>query len=363
MLQRHRPLVLLGVVLAVSLSVVFSAGIATAKQCHFSRIVFSSTRDNPPPVEPRIVAEIYLMDPDGTHLTRLTENTGGSNSFADVSPDGKKIVFESNRLRTEGEPLLTSDLFVMNTDGTEQTYLTRGSSASWSPDSKYIAFHRSASGAVCTLEDPLRAPGTYTPGCPIRLDPGAPAWDSDIFVMNVDDLVPQNLTNSPDDIEDDADWSPDGQLIVFTSHKVSDNQTNSVTGEIYVMNADGTGRVALTSNNEEERGPLWSPDGTRILFMCRSANGTFDLCVMSADGTNRVRLTNNTVLDAAGGWSPDGQQIVFQRRPLGAPPGELEMFVIDADGTGETQLTDTPGLNGFPKWRMTREPCQGHESN
>jgi Tol biopolymer transport system component len=252
----------------------------------------------------------------------------------------------------------------MNTDGTEQTYLIRGSSATWSPDSEHIAFHRSASGDVCTVEDPLDLPPSI-PGCPIRLDPGAPTWDSDIFVMNVDDLLPQNLTNSPDDIEDDADWSPDGQRIVFTSHKVSDNQINSKTAEIYVMNADGTGRVALTNNTEEERGPAWSPDGTRIVYNCRKgSNGTFEICVMSADGTNQVRLTNNTVNDATGTWSPDGQQIVWHRNPTFPPtPGEFELFMINADGTGETQLTDTPGLNGWAKWGVTREPCEGDESN
>jgi Tol biopolymer transport system component len=164
MLHRRRHPMFAGTVFAVALSVA-TAGIAIAKQCRFS-----STRDNPPPADPRLVAEIYLMDPDVIHPnpTRLTENTGGSNGLAAVSPDGKKIVFESNRLRAEEEPLLTSDLFVMNTDGTEQTYLIRDSSPTWSPDSKHIAFHRSASGDVCTVSDPLDVPPTYTLGAPSR---------------------------------------------------------------------------------------------------------------------------------------------------------------------------------------------------
>lgn len=370
MLHRHRRRVLLGVVLAVSLSVVSTAGIAIAEQCRFSRIAFSSARDNPPPADPRLFAEIYLMDPDGTNPRRLTENTGGGNSHAAVSPDGKKIVFDSNRLRTDVEPLLTADLFLMDTDGTQQTLLIRGSSATWSPDSKHIAFHRSASGDVCTVSDPLNVPPTYTLGCPIKVEPGAATWDSDIFVMNVDDLLPQNLTNSPDDIDDDPDWSPDGQRIVFTSHTVLDNQTNSVTAEIYVMNADGTGRVALTDNAEEERAPTWSPKGTRILYMCRKGsnaqgtpNTTFELCVMNADGTGQTRLTTNTVLDATPSWSPpDGEQIVFHRPGAISNEG-LQLWVMNADGTGQVQLTHPPGLNLYPKWAETREPCEGDESN
>ena len=119
-------------------------------------------------------------------------------SFPALSPDGKKIVFDSNRLRAATEVINTSDLFVMASDGTEQTYLTRGSSASWEPQyGKYITYHASASGA----------------GVPIRTDPGAPPSDSDLFILNVDDAAiglqaPVNITNSATLIEDDPHWSP-----------------------------------------------------------------------------------------------------------------------------------------------------------
>ena len=149
-----------------------------------------------------------------------------------LSPDGKKIVFDSNRLNADsGQPLNVGDLFVMDADGTNQALLTRGSSATWSPDSKYIAFHASAS---------YYASGGTDTGTPIKDDPGAAMTDSDLFVANVDDLaaaqdvltrtqLATNITNTPDQIEDDADWSaspttaPGGQSIVFTRHPVEDN--------------------------------------------------------------------------------------------------------------------------------------------
>jgi Tol biopolymer transport system component len=114
------------------------------------------------------------------------------------------IVFDSNRNRLPSEPGNTSDLFLMNTDGTHQKLLTRGSSATWSPNGKYIASQRSASGT----------------GLPIRIDPGAPTADSDIFIMRVPDFDGDvieesiNITNTSRYIEEDADWSPDGQKIV-----------------------------------------------------------------------------------------------------------------------------------------------------
>ncbi len=230
----------------------------------------------------------------------------------------------------------------MNADGTGQTPLVRGSSATWSPDGKKIAFHASASG---------------TAG-PINQLPGAATTDSDIFVMNIDDFLkkrarPKNITNNPAAIDDDPDWSPKGQKIIFTRHAVTDNTDNHVTAEIYVIDAEGKNKpTRLTNNTEEERAPSWSPDGKRIVFSCRRGGPDFEICVMNADGTGQVQLTDNTIGDLTPSWSPDGKKIVFHRRIGGR--GQFQLILINADGTDEKQLTSPPGLNAFPNWGEVR---------
>ena len=179
---------------------------------------FSSNRHNTTgttDIRPLNTTDIYLMDvdKDGMPLSDARQLPGESDHILPagdflpaVSPDGKgRIVFDSNRARFASEPLNTSDLFLMNHDGTEQRPLTRGSSATWSPNGKRIAFHASASGT----------------GQPINTNPGAPTEDSVIFVAKVRDLlkggVPKQITR-PDvgQVDDDADWSPVANKIVFT---------------------------------------------------------------------------------------------------------------------------------------------------
>jgi len=315
-------------------------------------VVFTSTRDNLDLNVPNqfLRTEIYLMDEDFTNPRRLTENAA-IDAFGTLSPDGKRIVFDSNRRRVAGEPLFTSDLFVMNTDSSEQTFLVRGGSPTWSPDGKYIAFHASASGTG------IRVIGSL----------GAATTDSDIFLINVDDVLAGvgariNLTNNPGAIDDDPDWSPEGRRIAFTSHAVNDpNHNNAVSAELYVMNADGTGApTRLTFNGEEERAPAWSPDGTRIAYSCRTGGLDFDICVLTfnEDGSTTIQqLTDNTIPELTVSWSRDGQTLLFHRDAVSGTADQL--FTMKADGSEPpVQRTSDPGISVLAKWGMLRVKAQ-----
>jgi TolB protein len=308
-----------------------------------STLSFTSTRDNPSGLPQPNFGEIYLIDvlTDGTfsEARRLTENEV-SDFFPTFSPDGKgRIIFDSNERRADGEPINVSDLFLMNHVGGGRRFLTRGGSPSWAPGgpngapSKTIAFHRSASGT----------------GRPVLTTPASATTDSDIFVASLEDLengiAPQNITNHPN-VDDDPDWSNDGQKIIFTSHDANDNHQFPTTTDIYVMNPDGSGRTQLTVSTEEERAPAFSPDDSQILYMCR--RGDFEICVMNADGSDIRQLTFNTVGDFTPSWSPDGERILFHRA-LGLGQGN-QLFVMDKNGLNEQQLTTGPGINLLANW-------------
>jgi eukaryotic-like serine/threonine-protein kinase len=102
----------------------------------------------------------------------------------------------------------------------------------------------------------------------------------------------------------------------------------------------------LTRNNSEDSGPAWSPDGEWIAF-CSSRSGNLDIWLMDANGGQLRQLTDHPGIDRTPCWSPHGDKIGFVRH-LSAD--NWEIFVMEVDGSNQVNLTSRPGKQADPAW-------------
>lgn len=262
-------------------------------------------------------AQIYTMNIDGSNQARLTQTTS-NDDHPKVSPDGSRIVFQSNR-----DNLSTGyqDIYVMNVDGANQTRLTSDyytdNRPVWSPDGKKIAFQS------------LRNGSTYQ-----------------VYVMNADGTNQVNITNSASSDGLPA-WSADGTRIAFTS-----DRDRPGVPSIYVMNADGSNQVRLTysTGSVKDEQPAWSADGTKIAFVS-TRTGNKEIYVMNANGSNQVKVTNSPYNDDSPQWSTDGTKILFRSdRYRPCCDNTQQVWMMNADGTLPVNLSNNSFGDYSPFW-------------
>jgi hypothetical protein len=99
--------------------------------------------------------------------------------------------------------------------------------------------------------------------------------------------------------------------------------------------------------------PAWSPDGRQIAFES-NLDGDMEIFVMNADGSNVRQLTHNTLWDEGPAWSPDGTRFAFSR---GADDLHLDIWTMNADGSDARQLTTYPGRDESPDWGVNPHPA------
>lgn len=228
-----------------------------------------------------------------------------------------------------------SVLWTMRADGTEARRVTRSQFVTevepeWSPDGRRIAYSR---GERCLTD---------------RYDLCMRIWTVDADGGNQRRLIPRRLpgplANRKVSFQAPT-WSPDGRRIAYEQSIWESQRSN-----LYVMNADGSGRRRLT-RLRNARSPAWSPNGAAIAFTHRPERGANrEIFVLTLKTGKLRRLTRTKADESLPQWSPDGRRIVYQRWGTTLEEDEDDVFVMNADGSGQRNLTRRPGLDGGPAW-------------
>lgn len=255
---------------------------------------------------------------DGAYQVEISQ--GGSLQNPVWSPDGQSILVTQFQNGYNGEPadLLTIDL---RSNGV-RTLVSDGSGninspgASWNEQTGQIVFSSS--------RDP----------------------HDEIFIIGAESAPggEVRITDRGEMVAYEATFSPDGESIVFESHRL-DVEGNGV---ITRYKVDGTEAYRmLTGVNDDSRQPNWSPMGDLIVYQSFS-EGQWDIWVMDADGTARRRVTSGAGDKTDASFSPDGEWIVYSCQE---PEKEsANLYIVPVSGGTATRVTQFEGYDGAASW-------------
>jgi TolB protein len=217
--------------------------------------------------------EVYVMSSDGSGARNLTDHPA-QDLLPDVSPDGRRIVFFSDRGIEHEERRLPGNLWVMAADGGKPERVTRQAlsstfGADWSPDGSSLLFARDFDG------------------------------DIDLVVLDLDSGLEQRLPGTSA-AEYGGRFSPDGDRIAFHAGEASGE------ARIVVMSRDGSKRHVLT-RGAQHYGPHWSPDGQWLMFTGAPLGASqFDLLIVPSAGGEVEPLVATATDERIGSWAPGG---------------------------------------------------------
>ena len=295
-------------------------------------------------------AAAVSAEPGESHLTNIRRLTnGGENAEAYFSRDGRWLTFQSTR-----DGRTCDQQYVMRTDGSQVRRISTGDGKTtcgyfFEGDRKLFFASTHAHGAAC----------------PARPDPSQGyVWGLDkfdIYTANPDGSGLHRLT-SYDVYTAEGTLSPDGRTIVFTSLKDGDL-------DIYTMNVDGSNIRRLTTAPGYDGGPFFSPDGKRIVYRAYHPTDSTELrtyrdllrremvrpnkmeiWVMNADGSDQRQITNLGGANFAPFFTPDGSRIIFSSNHKNPRSRNFDLYLVNADGTGLEQVTTNPDFDGFPQF-------------
>jgi len=287
-----------------------------------------------------------------------------------------RIAFSSFRTDPAGR---VGDIFTINNDGTDLRQLTTNpeddAQSDWAPDGRDIAYRIRKPGQTSNFEvSRMTAAGagitrlTFTPDGQAS---SQPTWWPDrsrllfrrsgpgvssMWTMGTLGENPTLLADPPHH-QFYPTISPDASTLLFATVKSPTGDTDRAIETMPA--AGGEVKTLFDFPGAFDSAPAWSPDGTKIAFESNldvfGVNPTHDMeiWVMNADGSSPVMLTDNTLHDEGPAWSPDGTMLAYSS---GADNLHLDINVMTADGVHLRTLTDYAGRDESPDWQPIPAP-------
>jgi TolB protein len=273
--------------------------------------------------------DIYAVRADGSLLRNLTRHPDPANVSAyshSWSPDGQRIAYVTRHGLHLIEPEVTSSVHLSGGVGSP--------APAWSPNNMRIAFrgyhglwaiNRTGDGLTEIVNDGTYRTPRWWPATRIAFVYTPPSNDSpDLYVVNADGTGLTNLTNTPEHWEWRPRWSPDGTRIAFLGP-----------AGLEVVAVDDGSRTVLTGDLMWLDHHAWSPDGTKLAVTGWRDNNADIYLVDAAGGGEVAQLTEHPASDYEPVWIGI-EWIAFQSDR----EEYYEIYVMNADGTGQTRITD-----------------------
>ena len=290
-----------------------------------------------------------LKVPGESHFGKIKQLTfGGQNAEAYFNSDDSELIFQTTRGEYECD-----QIFIMDVEGNNQRLVSSGEGRTTcgyfmagSGKILYSSTHQEA--AECPPEPDFSQGYTWAV---------YPTYD--IYMANRDGTDLTKLTDEPG-YDAEATLSEDGSKIVFTSKRSGDL-------DIWSMNADGSELTQLTDEIGYDGGPFFNKDASKIVFRAYHPTdstekadyvnllkkdlirpGKLELFIMNADGSEKTQITDNGAANFGPYFHPDGNRIIFSSNVADPKGRNFDLWMINTDGSGLERITYNSTFDGFP---------------
>ena len=283
------------------------------------------------------------------HLSNVRQLTsGGENAEAYWAFDGSQLIYQARKPGAECD-----QIYVLDPESGDTRMVSTG-------EGRTTCSYFYPSGNEILYSSTHHHNAACPPNPDFSMGYVWPVYETyDVFASNLDGSGLRQLTTE-EGYDAEATFSPAGDRIVFTSARDGDL-------ELYSMAPDGSDVIRLTDRPGYDGGAFYSPDGSKIVWRAHYPGegpeledyrrllsqgllrpGELEIYIMDADGSNQRQLTQLGGANFAPYWHPSGEKIVFSSNHHDPDGRDFEIYMINLDGSGLTRITYSEGFDGFP---------------